>query len=187
MRNARPEGAACPVCISTGSGPRPATGRRREIRCPADGALVGEVDEAGAEDAQAAVDAARRAFDAGEWSGGSSLERGRLLHRVADLLERDKAEVARAESLDTGKRLVESEYDVDDVVGVFRHYGNVAAEDAGRLVDTGRPDVVSRVVHEPIGVCALDHALELPAAADLVEGRALRSPRATPSCSSRAS
>ena len=63
--------------------------------------------------------------------------------------------VARAESLDTGKRLVESEYDVDDVVGVFRHYGNVAAEDAGRVVDTGRADVRSRVVHEPVGVCAL--------------------------------
>jgi betaine-aldehyde dehydrogenase len=74
---------------------------------------------------------------------------------VAALLERDRDAVARAESLDTGKRLVESEYDVDDVVGVFRHYGNVAAEDTGRLVDTGRPDVVSRVVHEPVGVCAL--------------------------------
>jgi betaine-aldehyde dehydrogenase len=68
---------------------------------------------------------------------------------------RDKDAIARAESLDTGKRLVESQYDVDDVVGVFRHYGNVAAEDAGRMVDTGRPHVVSRIVHEPIGVCAL--------------------------------
>ncbi len=131
------------------------SGERREIRCPADGALVGEVDEAGPEDARAAVDAARRSFDDGAWSGGSSLERGRLLHRVADLLERDKADVARAESLDTGKRFVESEYDVDDVVGVFRHYGNVAAEESGRLVDTGRADVVSRVVREPVGVCAL--------------------------------
>ena len=130
-------------------------GGRREIRCPADGSVVAEVDEATAIDAEAAVAAARAAFDAGVWSSSSSLERGRLLHRVADLLERDKAAVARAESLDTGKRLVESEYDVDDVVGVFRHYGNVAAEDAGRLVDTGRPDVVSRIVHEPVGVCAL--------------------------------
>ena len=130
-------------------------GGRREIRCPADGSLVAEVDEAGPEDTAAAVEAARSAFDDGAWSGSSSLERGRLLHRVADLLERDKADVARAESLDTGKRYVESQYDVDDVVGVFRHYGNVAAEDAGRLVDTGRPDVVSRVVHEPIGVCGL--------------------------------
>ncbi len=130
-------------------------GGRREIRCPADGRLVAEVDEATAPDVRAAVESARLAFDAGEWSSSSTLDRGRLLHRVADLLERDKAEIARLESLDTGKRLVESEYDVDDVAGVFRHYGNVAAEDAGRLVDTGRPDVVSRIVHEPVGVCAL--------------------------------
>ena len=130
-------------------------GERREIRCPSDGTLVAEVDEAGHADAVAAVAAAREAFDDGAWPGASSLDRGRLLHTVADLLERDKAEVARAESLDTGKRLVESEYDVDDVVGVFRHYGNIAAEDPGRLVDTGRPDVVSRIVHEPMGVCAL--------------------------------
>jgi betaine-aldehyde dehydrogenase len=130
-------------------------GERREIRCPADGTLVAEVDEAGPDDTRAAIAAARDAFDAGDWSGSSTLERGSLLHRVAGLLERDKDAVARAESLDTGKRLVEAAYDVDDVIGVFRHYGNVAAEDAGRLVDTGRPDVVSRVVHEPIGVCGL--------------------------------
>ena len=130
-------------------------GERREIRCPADGSLVAEVDEAGPEDTRAAIGAARQAFDEGTWATGSALERGALLHRVAGLLQRDKDVVARAESLDTGKRLVESEYDVDDVVGVFRHYGNIAAEEAGRMVDTGRPDVVSRVVHEPIGVCGL--------------------------------
>jgi betaine-aldehyde dehydrogenase len=130
-------------------------GGRREIRCPADGSLVAEIDEAGPEDTQAAIAAARAAFDDGPWPTGSPLERGALLHRVADLLTRDKAAVARAESLDTGKRLVESEYDVDDVVGVFHHYGNVAAEDAGRVVETGQPDVRSRVVHEPIGVCGL--------------------------------
>jgi betaine-aldehyde dehydrogenase len=117
--------------------------------------LVAEIDEAGPEDTRAAVAAAREAFDGPSWSASSALDRGALLHRVADLLVRDKAEIARAESLDTGKRLVESEYDVDDVVGVFRHYANVAAEDAGRVVDTGRPDVVSRIVHEPIGVCGL--------------------------------
>ena len=130
-------------------------GERREIRCPADGSLVAEIDEAGPQDTSAAIAAARAAFDEGSWPDGSAIERGALLHRVADLLERDKALVARAESLDTGKRLVESEYDVDDVVGVFRHYGNVAAQDAGRVVDTGRADVVSRIVHEPVGVCGL--------------------------------
>ena len=130
-------------------------GGRREIRCPADGSLVAEIDEAGPEDTQAAIEAAHRAFHEGPWPQTSARERGDLLLRVADLLMRDKGLVAKAESLDTGKRLIESEYDVDDVVGVFRHYGHVAAEDSGRMVDTGNPDVVSRIVHEPIGVCGL--------------------------------
>jgi betaine-aldehyde dehydrogenase len=131
------------------------TGARREIRCPADGSLVAEVDEAGPEDTQRAVAAAHRAFHEGPWPTTSSHERGALLLKVADLLERDTEDIARMESLDTGKRLVESEYDVADVASVFRHFGKVAAEDAGRVVDTGNPDVVSRIVHEPIGVCGL--------------------------------
>ncbi|NYE37011.1 betaine-aldehyde dehydrogenase [Nocardioides cavernae] len=130
-------------------------GGRREIRCPADGTLVAEVDEADAEDTSRAIAAAHRAFHDGEWPGWSNRARGDLLLRVADLLERDKADVARAESLDTGKRLVEGEYDVDDVVSVFRHFGHVADDDGGRVVDTGNPAVVSRVVHEPVGVCGL--------------------------------
>ena len=130
-------------------------GGRREIRCPADGSVVGEVDEADPEDTAEAIAAARWAFDQGPWPHVPAVERGKVLARVADLLERDRTEIARAESLDTGKRMVESEYDVDDVVGVFRHYARVAAEDAGRVVDTGRPGIVSRIVHEPIGVCGL--------------------------------
>ena len=130
-------------------------GARREIRCPADGALVAEVDEADAEDTEAAIGAAHRAFHEGGWATTSSRERGNLLLRVAALLERDTDLVARMESLDTGKRLVESDYDVADVVSVFRHYGRVASEEAGRVVDTGNPDVVSRIVHEPVGVCGL--------------------------------
>ena len=131
------------------------SGARREIRCPADGSLVAAVDEAGAEDTAAAIAAAHRAFHEGPWPGTPARERGDLLLRVADLLERDVAIVAELESRDTGKRLVESEYDVADVVSVFRHYGRVAAEETGRVVDTGNPDVVSRVVHEPVGVCGL--------------------------------
>jgi len=130
-------------------------GGRREIRCPADGSLVAEIDESTAVDTEAAIDAARRAFDEGGWPGTSARERGDLLLRVADLLQRDKAEMARMESLDTGKRLVESEIDIDDVTSVFRHFGRVADTDAGHVVDTGSPGVVSRVVREPVGVCGL--------------------------------
>ncbi|MFF3752368.1 aldehyde dehydrogenase family protein [Streptomyces sp. NPDC002018] len=131
-------------------------GQVREIRCPADGTLIATVDEAGPEDAVAAIVAARDAFDRGPWPATPAAERGGLLLRVADLLERDKAVLARAESLDTGKRLVESEYDIDDVARCFRYFGALTATGGtDRVIDTGNPGVDSRVVHEPVGVCAL--------------------------------
>ncbi|MFJ2675906.1 aldehyde dehydrogenase family protein [Streptomyces sp. NPDC087525] len=132
------------------------SGQTREIRCPADGTLVATVDEAGPKDAAAAIAAARDAFDSGPWPSTPAAERGGLLLRVADLLERDKAALARAESLDTGKRLVESAYDIDDIANCFRYFGHLtAAGGTDRIVDTGDRGVDSRVVHEPVGVCAL--------------------------------
>jgi betaine-aldehyde dehydrogenase len=50
---------------------------------------------------------------------------------------------------------VESEYDMDDVAACFRYYAGIAATEAGRVIDTGRPDAISRIVHEPLGVCGL--------------------------------
>jgi betaine-aldehyde dehydrogenase len=130
-------------------------GGTREIRCPADQTLVATVDEGTSADTEAAIVAARLAFDEGPWPTTPMAERGALLDRVADALERHRDEFARAEALDTGKRLVEAEYDLDDVTSVFRYYAKLATEDDSRTVDVGRPDVLSRVVHEPVGVCGL--------------------------------
>lgn len=132
-----------------------ADGALREIRCPADGSLVATVAEAGAADTVRAIAAARAAFDTGPWRDTTERERGDLLFRVATAIERDAKEFARAESLDTGKRLIESEYDIADVVACFRYYAGLAATQAGRVVDTGRRDAISRIVHEPVGVCGL--------------------------------
>ncbi len=144
-----------PELFIEGSWRDAADGETRDVRCPADGTHVATVAEAGPADVDAAVSAARRAFAEGVWPSTSSLERARTLHAVADLLKRDKAEVARLESLDTGKRLAESLADVDDIVGVFRHYAGLTGAESGRVVDPGQPGIVSRVVHEPVGVCAL--------------------------------
>ncbi len=133
----------------------PRAGGRREIRCPADGTPVATVAEASAADVDDAVAAAREAFDRGPWPTTPEKDRGALLFRVADRIQADRAQFARAESLDTGKRLVESEYDVDDVIACLRYYAGIAGTDAGRVVDTGRSDAISRVVREPLGVCAL--------------------------------
>jgi betaine-aldehyde dehydrogenase len=129
-------------------------GAVREVVNPFDATVVRRVDEGSAADALAAVAAAHRAFH-GPWRSVTAAERAALLHRVADLLERDRAEIARTETLDTGKTLVESEIDVDDVVAVLRWFAALAVGDPGRLVDAGDPTVLSRVVHEPVGVCVL--------------------------------
>ena len=144
-----------PDLLIDGTWREAAEGGTREIRCPADDTLVATVSEATCVDSLDAVRAARKAFDVGPWPHMPATERARVLHRVADLLEQGKDEVARLESLDTGKRLVESQIDVDDVVAVFRHFAGLATADAGRVVDPGMPEVASRIVHEPVGVCSL--------------------------------
>ncbi|HEY2041927.1 MAG TPA: aldehyde dehydrogenase family protein [Jatrophihabitans sp.] len=133
----------------------PRDGGRREIRCPADNSLVANVGDGTADDVSDAVAAARDSFDNGPWPSTPERERGILLNRVADIVERDADVFARAESLDTGKRLVESEYDIADVIACLRYYAGIAGTDAGRVIDTGRRDAISRVVSEPLGVCAL--------------------------------
>jgi betaine-aldehyde dehydrogenase len=146
---------SAPTLFIDGQWVSAADGRTREIRCPADGSLVAAVDEAGPADAERAIAAARRAFDDGAWPDTSPWQRGDLLLRVSDILVRDKAEFARAESLDTGKRLVESEYDMDDIAACFRYFGKIAGTDAGRVVCTGSPNAISRVQYEPVGVCGM--------------------------------
>jgi betaine-aldehyde dehydrogenase len=133
----------------------PAEPASLEVVNPFDQSVLAKVDAAGPADVERAVAAARAAFDSGPWPRTPARERGALLDRVADLLLRDKEDIARLETLDTGKTLVESRIDVDDVVGVFRYYADLADKETGRLVDAGNPAVVSRVVTEPVGVCAL--------------------------------
>ncbi|MGH8866479.1 MAG: aldehyde dehydrogenase family protein [Actinomycetes bacterium] len=130
-------------------------GGTRDVVNPYDQSIVTVVDEGDATDAARAVEAARAAFDDGPWPGTPAVQRGALLARVADLLLRDRDEIARTESLDTGKTLVEGGVDVDDVVSVFRYYAGLADKEAGRVVDAGSPDALSRVVKEPVGVCTL--------------------------------
>jgi betaine-aldehyde dehydrogenase len=133
----------------------PASGATSDIINPSDASVVATVDVADDVDVQRAIAAARRAFDESDWPRLPAGERAALLFRVADLLEREKDRVARAETLNTGKALRESCYDVDDVIKVFRYYGGLADKDAGRLVATGSENALAKIVYEPIGVCGL--------------------------------
>ncbi|OEU85330.1 betaine-aldehyde dehydrogenase [Streptomyces abyssalis] len=132
------------------------SGGTREILDPADATTLAVVAEGGLEDTDAAVAAARRAFDEGEWPRTPVAERAALLRRVADLLQRDREEIGLTESRDAGKTWEEGRVDVDDVTAAFRYFADlVTGESGGRVVDAGDPDVHSVVVHEPVGVCAM--------------------------------
>ncbi|SES91240.1 aldehyde dehydrogenase (acceptor) [Oceanobacillus limi] len=125
----------------------------REIINPFNQEVVAIAAEGNEEDAKLAIKAARDAFDRGEWSQTSATERGRIVHKIADLIERDKEELAEIESLDTGKTVEESRGDMDDIAGVFRYYAEIADKDGGEIIDSPIPNSISKVVKEPVGVC----------------------------------
>ena len=107
------------------------------------------------EDAEKAIRAAREAFDTGPWPSLSGSERGRFLYRTAELIDRDHEQLAVLETLDTGKTLAESRSDMDDIADVFRYYAGMADKDGGELIDSPIKNSISRIVREPVGVCAL--------------------------------
>ena len=145
-----------PACLLIDGTWTPAEdGGQRAIVNPFDASVFATAAEAAPGDVDRAVRAARRAFDEGSWSGTPAVRRAGVLTATADALQQHREELATLETLDTGKTLAESRMDVDDSTAVFRYYAALATSDAGRTVDTGRPDALSRVVHEPVGVCGL--------------------------------
>src|SRR5699024_6923412 len=75
------------------------------------------------------------------------------LRKIADLIERDAEELAELETLDTGKTLEESRWDMQDIAEVFRYYADIGDKDAGEVIASPIPNSNSRGVREPIGVC----------------------------------
>ncbi|MDQ3537715.1 MAG: betaine-aldehyde dehydrogenase [Actinomycetota bacterium] len=131
----------------------PQRGQGREIVNPFDRSVVAKVAEGDGGDARKAIAAARRAFDTGPWPRTPAAQRGRMVMALADLVERDTDELARLETLDTGKTLTESAADMADVASVLRYFAGLADKDGGFVVASPVPHSRSVVVREPVGVC----------------------------------
>ncbi|KAB1442201.1 betaine-aldehyde dehydrogenase [Pseudodesulfovibrio senegalensis] len=129
------------------------SGETRDILNPYDASVVARVSEGGRAETRAAIAAAREAFDNGGWPQTPASERGRLVFKLAELIERDREELARLESIDTGKTVEESRWDMDDIAGIFRYFAGLADKDGGEVIDSPVPDSTSTVVREPVGVC----------------------------------
>ena len=127
-------------------------GATRELFNPADGTPVAVVAEASATDAEAAIAAARRAFDDGPWSTTSAADRAALLFKVADAIDANRDELMRIDTLNNGKPLRETEYDAIDAANCFRYYAGLATKPHGQTFDVPAPSQTF-TVREPIGVC----------------------------------
>ncbi len=129
-----------------------ADGATRELINPADGRPIAVVAEGGIADAEAAIAAARKAFDGGPWSGMSAADRAALLFRVADAIDANRDEFTRIDTLNNGKPLRETEYDAIDAANCFRYYAGLATKPHGQTFDVPAPSQTF-TVREPIGVC----------------------------------
>uniref|UniRef100_A0A452QKB4 aldehyde dehydrogenase (NAD(+)) n=1 Tax=Ursus americanus TaxID=9643 RepID=A0A452QKB4_URSAM len=121
---------------------------------PATGEVIGRVAEGDRADVDRAVKAAREAFRLGSpWRRMDASERGRLLNRLADLVERDRVYLASLETLDNGKPFQESyALDLDEVIKVYRYFAGWADKWQGKTIPMdGEHFCFTR--HEPVGLC----------------------------------
>ena len=123
---------------------------------PATGEELTQVAVASAQDVDAAVQAARKAFDdlQGPWRKMSASERGRILWKLAELIEKNIDELAELETLDNGKIINESRYvDMPMAADVLRYYGGWATKIHGETVNTF-DNAFTYTLREPVGVVA---------------------------------
>ncbi|RYM06717.1 betaine-aldehyde dehydrogenase [Sporolactobacillus sp. THM7-7] len=130
------------------------SGEKRKIVNPYNQEVIAIVPEGNRSDAMAAIQAARTSFDNGTWNKFTANERGALLFQTADKIREYRQELAELETLNTGKTLVESLADMDGIADVFQYYAGYADKDGGQIITSPNPDSVSRLVREPVGVCA---------------------------------
>jgi phenylacetaldehyde dehydrogenase len=130
------------------------SGKTFPVYDPSTGAVMADVAEADGADVDKAVAAARKAFDSGPWLRMSPSERGRILWKLADLIEKRAEEFATLESLDNGKPLtVARAADVPLTVDMFRYMAGWATKITGTTIPISFPgEYLSFTLREPVGV-----------------------------------
>src|SRR6201993_5238802 len=113
--------------------------------------IIAQVPDANAEDVNRAVAAAKTAFEDGPWATTTAQERGRVLFRLADKIRQNLTALAELECRNTGKPIVEAEFDLNDVATCFEYYGGLATKITGH-VNPVPDNAMSLSLKEPVGV-----------------------------------
>ncbi len=112
------------------------------------------IAEARGEQTDRAVQAAARAFESDAWRGLTAGARGKLLLKLADLIERDAPKLARLETLDTGKIIRETQAQIAYVAEYYRFYAGLADKMDGATLSIDKADMETWIKREPVGVVA---------------------------------
>ncbi|HXN71103.1 MAG TPA: aldehyde dehydrogenase family protein [Candidatus Acidoferrales bacterium] len=130
-----------------------ADGKYFPVMEPSTEEVMAEVPEANEKDVNRAVAAAKAAFDSGAWPQTTAQDRGRILFRLAERIRKEAAHLAELESRNSGKPIVEAEYDIADAATCFEYYGGMATKILGH-VNPVPDNALSLSLREPIGVAA---------------------------------
>src|SRR3989454_7515816 len=135
--------------------------KTREVLNPFNGETIAVVPESSKKDVDTAIAAARRAFDRGPWREFTAQQRGRVLFAMADIVRKNAAMLAELETLNCGKPIVESEFDMNDTASCFEYYGGLASKIHGETLPV--PDnALNMTLREPVGVAGLIVPLNYP-------------------------
>ena len=115
--------------------------------------IMAEAPDADTSDIDAAVNAARAAFDTGPWRETTAQERGRILFRLAERIRKEAPALAETEARNCGKPIVEAEFDINDTATCFEYYAGMATKVLGH-VNPVPDNALSLTLREPVGVAA---------------------------------
>ena len=137
------------------------SGETFDVINPATNEKLTTVAKAGRADVDAAVQAARTAFEGGKWMRMGAARRASILIKVAAIM-RDRFEhLARLEALNTGKAIAQCKAELTQAIENFEFFAGAATKIMGETIPVPG-NFFNYTVREPIGVCAADHPLELP-------------------------
>lgn len=138
-------------CYIDGEWIVPKKERLIEVKNPGDGSTLAFVPRGDKEEIDLAVKAAKKAFHSKEWKTFSPYNRGKLLYQVAEIIRENKEDLAKLETLDTGKPLAQSAVDVEIAARYFEFYAGIADKILGETIPV-EPGIIDYTVREPIGI-----------------------------------
>jgi acyl-CoA reductase-like NAD-dependent aldehyde dehydrogenase len=119
---------------------------------PATGAPIADVADATRDDVDAAVAAARRAFDTGKWPTMAASRRAKIVYKLAQLIAERSAELALREVRDNGKTIGTAKGELGAIVDTFEFYAGAATKNYGESLPPPLPTYLAATVREPVGV-----------------------------------